>query len=159
MIFYADDDLEDLEIFREIANELNVVVKTFDNGMALLDRLNNPPPTPSLIFLDINMPKYNGLQILEIIRSNDDWKSVPVIMFTTSVGENVIRRSMFLGATYYLPKDPNYEGLKQSIRYVIGHEWRDFLPEEKTFVYQSSSMFDLPHEFRAEENSKKKTRG
>ena len=55
MIFYADDDFEDLEIFREIADDLRVELVTFDNGLALLERLKNPPPTPSLIFLDINI--------------------------------------------------------------------------------------------------------
>lgn len=151
MIFYADDDFEDLEIFREIADDLRVELVTFDNGLALLERLKNPPPTPSLIFLDINMPGHNGLQVLEIIRSNPQWEKVPVIMFTTSVGEDVIKRSLFLGATYYLPKNPDYNGVKKSIQYVIGHEWKDFLPEEKTFVYQKSSMFDLPREFRNDE--------
>lgn len=148
MIFYADDDYEDLEIFREIADELNVELVTFNDGLSLIERLKNPPPTPSLIFLDINMPGHNGLQILEMIRSNDHWKDVPVIMFTTSVGEDVIRRSLFLGATYYLPKNPDYQGVKQSVKFVIGHEWKDFLPEEKTFVHQKSSMFDLPYEFK-----------
>lgn len=148
MIFYADDDGEDLEIFREIAEELEVDVITFNDGLSLMERLKNPPPKPSLVFLDINMPKCNGLQILEMIRSNPDWEHVPVIMFTTSVGESHIKKSLFLGATYYLPKDPDYNGLKKSIQYVIGHEWKDFLPEEKTFVYQQSSMFDLPREFR-----------
>ncbi|RZJ70308.1 response regulator [Flavobacterium sp.] len=153
MIFYADDDQDDLEIFRELSEELEVELATFTDGISLIERLKNPPPQPSLIFLDINMPGYNGLQILEMIRANGDWEKVPVIMFTTSVGEEVIKRSLFLGATYYLPKNPDYEGLKKSIQYVIGHEWKDFLPEEKTFVYQNSSMFDLPPDFQSDKQS------
>lgn len=147
MIFYADDDQDDIQIFREIADELEVELLTFTTGSALLDQLKSPPPRPSLIFLDINMPGYNGIQILEMIRTDDHWKDVPIIMFTTSVGEDNIRKSLLLGATYYLPKNPDYEGLKDSIRYVIEQEWKDFLPRKGNFVHPGSSMFSVPKDF------------
>lgn len=66
-------------------------------------------------------------------------------MFTTSVSEYDIRKSLSLGATYYLPKTGNYEGLKKSIRFVIEKEWKDFVTKDSNFVHQGTS---LPGDFR-----------
>ncbi|RYG42545.1 MAG: response regulator [Chitinophagaceae bacterium] len=135
MIFYADDDIDDLDLFTEIAEELNQELLTFSSGSALLDKLHSPPPEPTIIFLDINMPGYNGLQILERIRAIDHWKKMPVVMFSTSVGEENIEASLELGATYYLPKNPDYNKLVDEIKFVLKKEWDNFTPGRDHFLY------------------------
>lgn len=137
MIFYADDDLDDLMVFEDIAKELGVELMTFDSGIKMVERLSTPPPSPSVIFLDINMPLYNGIEILSIIRDQEGWKNIPVVMFTTSNDATHIQDSLDAGATYYIKKDNDYKELLKSIRYVIDREWKGFHPNAGNFVYPS----------------------
>lgn len=57
-IFYTDDDQDDLEFFMEIIETLdaNINVVTQNSGNQLIHALENPPPHPTIVFLDINMP-------------------------------------------------------------------------------------------------------
>ena len=73
-IFYADDDLDDLEFFREIIENLDADVNlvTQQNGQEVLHALNNPPPNPHLLFLDINMPGMTGFDVLQKVRESQN---------------------------------------------------------------------------------------
>ncbi|WP_290844755.1 response regulator [Flavobacterium sp.] len=149
MIFYADDDADDLEFFQEIAADLDVEVMTFDNGLALIENLKRRPANPDFVFLDINMPLYNGLQILEMIRAEKLWDHIPVFMFTTSTMIEHIEKSMSSGATFYIPKSSDYNLFKESVRFAIEKDWNGFLPQKNTFVFKDSSMFGIPGCFSA----------
>lgn len=136
-IFYTDDDLDDLDFFREIVENLgadyNVV--TQNSGEQLLDALLNPPPHPYLIFLDLNMPGMNGLETLKALRLNDEHKLLPVVIFSTSNDDTIIDKSRELGATYYLPKSGNFAELRKSIQHVLSINWGSFKPNDDNFVY------------------------
>ncbi|RYY15185.1 MAG: response regulator, partial [Chitinophagaceae bacterium] len=108
MIFYADDDHDDISFFKDVASELDIPVTVFNAGSHLLEKLNAPPPAPTIIFLDINMPGHSGIEILKTIRKSDQWRNVPVIMLSTSSNLQDINTSYEYGATYYLPKVGNY---------------------------------------------------
>lgn len=139
-IFYTDDDQEDLDFFREIIDiiDADVNVVTQNNGQQLLHALENPPPTPHLIFLDINMPGMNGLEILKKLRSSYQHKNLPVIMFSTSNDEQIIEKSRELGASYYVPKSGIFEHFKKSIEHALAMDWSGFMPTNKNFVYSNS---------------------
>jgi CheY-like chemotaxis protein len=136
-IFYTDDDQDDLEFFMEIVENINanVTVVTQKNGQQLLNALDNPPPSPCLIFLDINMPGMTGLETLKIVRESGKHTNLPIIMFSTSNDQSTIQKSMELGASYYLPKSSIFEHLKQSIEHALRINWGSFIPNEKNFVY------------------------
>lgn len=134
-IFYTDDDEDDLEFFTEIVDSINInyTVVTQKNGQQLLDALNNPPPTPYMIFLDINMPGLNGLETLKKIReSNND---IPVIMLSTSGDSEIIEQSRELGANFYVAKSGMFNELKKSIEDTIKINWSNFKPSPNNFVY------------------------
>ncbi|RDI13385.1 response regulator [Flavobacterium sp. AG291] len=134
-IFYTDDDEDDLEFFTEIVDSINInyTVVTQKNGQQLLDALNNPPPTPYMIFLDINMPGLNGLETLKKIReSNND---IPVIMLSTSGDSEIIEQSRELGANFYVAKSGMFSELKKSIEDTIKINWSNFKPSPNNFVY------------------------
>ncbi len=57
-----------------------------------------------LILLDIKLPKLNGLEVLELIKQNNDTKSIPVVMLTTSSDIKDIEKSYSLGANLYVEK-------------------------------------------------------
>lgn len=136
-IFYTDDDQEDLDYFKEIIELIDdeYTVVTQQNGQQLLHTLNNPPPTPHIVFLDINLPGMNGFEILKKIRSITNHKHLPVVMFSTSNDKVAINTSRELGANYYVPKSGAFDNLKKSIEHTLRINWGTFSPNEKNFVY------------------------
>lgn len=136
-IFYTDDDQDDLDFFKEIVSEINgnynVITQT--NGLELLYALDNPPPTPYLIFLDINMPGINGLDVLKKVRESAQHKLLPVVMFSTSIDESIIEKSRNLGASFYMPKSNVFDQLKKSIEHALSINWTGFKPNDTNFVY------------------------
>lgn len=137
-IFYADDDVDDLNFFREIVEDIDNGFSVFTNnsGNDLLVALETPPPHPSVIFLDINMPGINGLDVLKAVRQNKNHKGLPVVMFSTSNDEAIIDKARLLGASYYLPKSGDFKKLRKSIEHVLSINWGNFITTEQNFVYQ-----------------------
>ncbi|GAC1426286.1 MAG: response regulator [Flavisolibacter sp.] len=85
-VMYVDDDQDDRELLEETFENFNdYQLKTFPNGFELLDALKNKDSrnTPCLIVLDINMPKMSGIEVLNILKTNESLKKIPVVMFTT----------------------------------------------------------------------------
>ena len=138
-IFYTDDDKDDQGFFLEIIATINKDYKVIiqNNGQELLESLNNLSLYPHILFLDINMPGLNGLEILEIIRADKNHKSLPIVMFSTSRDEKTIAKSRELGANFYLPKLELFEQLKKSIEHTITINWQNFTPADNNFVYTS----------------------
>ncbi len=89
LVLYADDDLDDISLIREAFHEYSHVIDllTFSDGIQLLnflEQLTPLQPAPCLVILDINMPRLNGKEILEKIRSKNELQEVPVVLFSTS---------------------------------------------------------------------------
>jgi CheY-like chemotaxis protein len=133
MIFYADDDLDDLDLFTEIVKELGRNVLTFEYGDDLMYQLENPPPVAGILFLDINMPKRSGFEILSEIRSEKKWQDLPIVMFTTSSSPENIQKSRDLGANYYIAKTYDLNKLKKSIQHALSIDWKAFNPSGTEF--------------------------
>jgi CheY-like chemotaxis protein len=138
-IFYTDDDLEDLEFFREIVGGISDKwhVVTQNNGHELLHALDNPPPHPYVVMLDINMPGMTGYDVLKALRCKKEHKQLPIVMFSTSNDQASIEKSRLLGATYYMPKSSIFEQLKKSIEHILGINWPSFITTDKNFVYST----------------------
>src|ERR1041385_5975887 len=89
-ILYIDDDQDDLLIFEESVNTLYPDVTLYkaqssEAGIDILNRLElESKPFPALIMVDLNMPKMNGRETLQYIRTNEKWQDIPVAIFTTS---------------------------------------------------------------------------
>lgn len=139
-VFYADDDRDDRDTFRDIILEINhhIDLHTHDDGEELLAALKNPPPTPSIIFLDLNMPRKNGFEVLQEIRSFDLFINLPVVIISTSDDEETINRCLALGATLYMSKPTNYTELKQQVNHLLNTDWDSFKPNSGSFVYRNN---------------------
>lgn len=136
-IFYTDDDAEDLEFFTEVTSALgdHLNIVTQKNGKKLLQDLKNPPPSPQIIFLDLNMPGLNGFDVLQELRSTDDFKDLPIVIFSTSSDEKTIAKSRELGASYYVPKPTDFSLFKRTIQHTLNINWDTFKPNKENFVY------------------------
>lgn len=138
-IFYTDDDKEDLDFFREATESIDqsIEVVTLGGSSQLLHVIDNPPPHPHILFLDLNMPGLNGFDVLEILRSKDVSQHLPIVIFSTSNDEELIRKSRELGANFYVPKSVSFESLRRSIAHAINIDWTNFIPNPQNFLYQN----------------------
>lgn len=89
IIFYADDDTDDLELvedaFARFSNNVKVITaKDGVQALSGLQSLTEEHSIPCLIILDINMPLLNGKEVLKRLKTLPQFESVPVVLFTTS---------------------------------------------------------------------------
>ncbi|MFC3964863.1 response regulator [Nocardia jiangsuensis] len=75
-------------------------------------------PRPDLILLDLNLPKYDGRQVLERIKSDPDLASIPVVVLTTSAAEEDILRSYKLHANAYVTKPVDLDQFVAAIKQI-----------------------------------------
>ena len=137
-VMLADDDVESREIFIEAIKEVapQVNVRVADNGRDLMGFLLNRPATlPDLIFLDLNMPLKNGHECLEEIRSNDELKDSPVIIYSTSSSLQHIDETYKRGADFYVPKPDSFKELKWIANKILSLDWAEHIrPRREKFV-------------------------
>lgn len=105
-IIYVDDDPEDQLIFQTLApktklSESNLVM--LDGSDALMEHLSIAE-LPYLILLDINMPEKDGKMILKELRQDERYKSIPVVIWTTSKLTEDVNHLYGLGANSYITK-------------------------------------------------------
>jgi CheY-like chemotaxis protein len=135
-IFYADDDTDDLDFFKEAVAGLDKPLCLFGGGDKLLKTLYNPPPKASVIFLDLNMPVKSGFDVLREIKSTPNIGNIPVIIFTTSSNPSDIELCKKLGANLYIRKPASVGALRKAINHVLSIDWENFIPTDKEFLYQ-----------------------
>lgn len=127
-IFLADDDCDDRQMFEDALLEVdrNVILTHAEDGVELMNILSlKPDPFPELIFLDLNMPKRNGLDCLMDIRRCIMPKP-HVIMLTTSENPMNIQSAFELGASFYAVKPNTFEGLKSLISIALSIDWSKY---------------------------------
>jgi len=139
-IFYTDDDPDDLDFFQEVIGSLENTIQLFtqNSGKILLNILENPPLSPDILFLDLNMPGITGFDVLQKIRNSSDFKDLPIVIFSTSNDEKTIEKSFELGASFYITKPNDFVSLKKSIEYTININWENFIPNRDNFVYSNN---------------------
>jgi CheY-like chemotaxis protein len=121
-ILLADDDEADRLLFTDAFSELKIetVVQTVNNGVQLMEYLQKKEkPLPQLLFLDLNMPRKNGLQCLMEIRSNEKLKNVSVAIYSTSNSEKDIEETFLHGANIYIHKPADFNILKQVLEKAV----------------------------------------
>ncbi len=111
-----DPDIADLmiEAFEDskIANHFSVVHDGVE-AMAYLRREGkyNMAPRPAIVFLDLNMPRMDGRQVLAEMKEDPNLKDIPVAILTTSQADEDVAQAYKLHANCYLSKPPNMDGL------------------------------------------------
>lgn len=121
-IVLADDDASDRSNFMDAFEELKIksVVHTVRDGVELMDYLEKEDtPLPYLLFLDLNMPRKNGLECLKEIRSTPKLKDVIVAIYSTSSSDRDIDATFVNGANVYIKKPNDFASLKQVLDKVV----------------------------------------
>lgn len=123
LILYAEDDREDADVFREVVESLNskIICLTVNDGTEVFTFLQDAVTLPDLIFMDVNMPLMNGKDCLVKLKSNKEFKSIPVFIYTTSKLPRDIEEFKKLGAAEYLIKPSSFSEMSKMLSNVIGN--------------------------------------
>ncbi|MDZ7640779.1 MAG: response regulator [Desulfurivibrio sp.] len=131
-ILLAEDDEDDYLLISETLEEYRLQnrVEWVKDGEELLDYLKRRhgyadpavSPRPSLILLDLNMPRKDGREALREIKADPKLRSIPVVILTTSSADEDIVRSYDLGANSYIRKPIRFHDFVEEVR-GIGHYW------------------------------------
>ena len=120
-ILLADDDSDDRYFFEKALKEINIStnLKMVVDGERLMDYLTkNTSALPDVLFLDLKMPRKNGSECLTEIKQNENLKHIPVILCSTSLGNDFATALFKTGAHYYLHKC-DYSDLKICIQKIL----------------------------------------
>jgi DNA-binding response OmpR family regulator len=124
-IFLADDDEDDVSIFQDMLKEVGPEIKLsiFSDGNELISHLQYL--LPDLLFLDLDMPRKNGLECLLSIRKNPASENLPVIVFSSTTRQANIQTAYEMGAHLFLIKSPAFTEYRASIKAVLELGWSD----------------------------------
>ncbi|WP_366183760.1 response regulator [Flavobacterium ovatum] len=101
---------------KKIANQIQVA-RDGEEALKYFDRWDNGEPKPIVILLDLNMPKVNGLEVLKNLKSHPEFKTIPVVILTTSSESIDLKTAYELGVNSYIVKPVNFEKFLD----VVGH--------------------------------------
>jgi CheY-like chemotaxis protein len=126
-IILADDDEDDRLFFTDAFSEIkiNTKVDTYNDGIELMSYLNSDGARlPQILFLDLNMPKKNGIECLLEIKSNPKFNDIAVAIYSTSCSEEHIEETFVNGANIYIKKPNDFELLKKALSEVVAINWQ-----------------------------------
>src|ERR1035438_3290534 len=121
-ILLADDDIDDCIFFEEALGELELSthLTSVHDGEQLMKLLSNEAAKiPHVLFLDLNMPRKNGLECLAEIKQNKKLKDLPVIIFSTSFEQEVVNLLYKNGAYYFIRKPSEFPQFKKIILHAL----------------------------------------
>jgi len=99
-------------VLRHADFHLGEVIEAGD-GREALEKLNSR--TVGLILSDINMPNMDGLEFLQNVKANENWKNLPMIMVTTEGSQDKVLQAIQLGASGYIRKPFTAEQIKEKL--------------------------------------------
>lgn len=138
-VLLADDDSDDRYFFDKALKELPFATQltTAENGANLMSYLlQNAGSLPDILFLDYNMPRKNGAECLAEIKRHPLLKELPVIIYSTSLHEDVADVLYISGAHFYIHKAV-FSELKKVLQHVL------MLIAEKKFSRPARAQFIL----------------
>jgi CheY-like chemotaxis protein len=121
-ILLADDDTDDCALFADVLQELSKEVQfnCVESGDQLLQMLNgNNSKLPDVLFIDVNMPRKNGIECLREIKGNTRLMHIPVIVLSTSAVQWAVDAAYELKASLYVKKPDTFTKLKNVLQRVL----------------------------------------
>ncbi len=122
-ILLVEDNQGDIRLMREFLREINptACLLVVTDGAEAMDFLQYQgryvvAPRPSVILLDLNLPKLHGREVLARVKSNPHLQSIPVIVLTSSEEESDVESSYQLMVNSYLRKPGNLEKWEHMVK-------------------------------------------
>ena len=130
-ILLVEDNPQDVELTLEALTEHNLAnnVIAVNDGVEAIDYLyykgrfkDRKKGHPAVMLLDIKMPRMDGIEVLETIRADEKFKSLPVVMLTSSREEPDLKKCYALGVNAYVVKPVNFKDFLDAVK-QIGFFW------------------------------------
>ena len=125
VLLLVEDDPGDVTMTREALAEAKVLhdLHVVDNGEAAIAFLRQEgphadAPRPDLIFLDLNLPRMDGREVLAIVKSDEALRRIPLVVLTTSDSQDDIARSYDLHANAYVTKPVGLESFLTAVQQI-----------------------------------------
>ncbi len=134
-ILFIDDDRDEIEIFGEALRNVNsnIQLVSFNSSTKFMNVIKESDIELhfNIIFLDLNMPLFTGMDCLMAIRKSPKWAKARVIIYTTSNSEKDISEAYEKGANLYIQKPNTIIELQQIIEKVLYLKWHKYDPQPK----------------------------
>ncbi len=133
-ILLVEDDKVDAMTVKRSLREIHVTNDVFvaSNGEEALHILRQPDTEcPCIILLDLNMPKMNGLELLQVIKKDPMLKKIPVVVLTTSKNDQDKLESFDLGVAGYMIKPVDYQQFVEVVRTINLYWTLSEMPDEE----------------------------
>jgi len=95
-----------------------VVARDGEEALGFIDKWDNGAPLPVVILLDLKMPKVNGLEVLKVLKQHPEYKTIPVVVLTTSAESSDVKSAYQLGANSYIVKPVSFEKFIEVAKHV-----------------------------------------
>jgi two-component system, chemotaxis family, response regulator Rcp1 len=122
-VLMVEDNPGDARLAREAlaCGELQPELTIADDGHQALDMLRRDGARrPDLILLDLHMPQLSGAELLSEIKSDENLKRIPVVVFSSSDAQEDVRDSYYRGANCYVRKPSTFDGFRNTLRSLQG---------------------------------------
>ena len=122
-ILLLEDDAIEVMKFNRVLNklELNHKIIEANNGEQALDILKNKAIIPDIIVLDLNMPRLNGIEFLNILKKDEVLKYIPSIILSTSANHKDMMECYKIGIAGYILKPLKYEDYVDRIQKLLDY--------------------------------------
>lgn len=134
-ILIVEDDIVDAATIKQALRDLKVKNDVIhkNDGEEAIEFLRNPEnPKPAMILLDLNMPKINGVELLELIRRDAELQYIPVVVLTVSKYEQDKLDTFNLGVQGYIIKAVDYDAFLRATDIIIQYwAWNGLVEKER----------------------------
>lgn len=113
-ILIVEDNPLDLDLTlrafstRKLANPIQVA-RDGEEALEFIKRWEQGEPLPVVILLDLNLPKVNGLEVLQVLKGHPEYKTIPIVILTTSSESSDMKSAYLLGVNSYIIKPVDFE--------------------------------------------------
>jgi len=113
-ILLVEDNPVDLDLTlrafssRKLTNPIEIA-RDGEEALAYIERWEKGDPRPVVILLDLKLPKVNGLEVLEVIKKHPEFKTIPVVILTTSSDSSDMKTAYLLGVNSYIVKPVDFD--------------------------------------------------
>ena len=113
-ILIVEDNPVDLDLTlrafssRKLTNPIQIA-RDGEEALAYIERWEQGEPLPVVILLDLNLPKVNGLEVLQVLKNHPEFKTIPIVILTTSSESSDMKSAYQLGVNSYIIKPVDFE--------------------------------------------------